>query len=348
MARTVPPVVRAVLRARLGRRHGAVHGNRRGARLHRLRHATSPCSAPGPSHTARWPVRIPKGFREPLIAPLYPLISGSGSPRWPISAAHGALPDARVMGPRCDGAFLAIDTWSSQARALDDTVKISYLSWPVLMAGAISLAPRHRPRTTRLGTGDPGGPRLSPTGPGPVSRRRFTRRTFSRWDSCSPLSPVALRGSWAGAGHSHCARVPVPSVRPPGGGAPPDPGTASSATRVLLVGSCHRRPRDGAAHGRQRQWSDPLRFSLEPATIERWGERSSGTLESAVHRSSILSRCRYPCALFGAARDVGGASARSERRHEPRRRALGGCVSLGFRLACEQQTVRATTSWHSP
>ena len=79
---------------------------------------------------------FPKGFRE--IAPLYPLISGGIA-----SVAHIGhtvpFPTRGVMGPRCDRAFLAIDTWSSQARALDDTVKISYLSWPVLMAGAISL-----------------------------------------------------------------------------------------------------------------------------------------------------------------------------------------------------------------
>ena len=43
------------------------------------------------------------------------------------------------MGPNCERAFLAINTWSLHARVVGTTVKIGFLSWFALMAGVIAL-----------------------------------------------------------------------------------------------------------------------------------------------------------------------------------------------------------------
>jgi len=69
---------------------------------------------------------------------LYPLISGGIAAVAHIGHAV-PFPAQGVMGPHCDKAFVAINTWSIQARALNDTIKIAYVSWPVLMAGTIAL-----------------------------------------------------------------------------------------------------------------------------------------------------------------------------------------------------------------
>lgn len=79
---------------------------------------------------------FPSGFK--VTAPLYPLVSGS------IAAASHIghtvpFPARDVMGPRCDRAFLAINSWSIRSGALTTTLKISYFSWFVLLAGAIGL-----------------------------------------------------------------------------------------------------------------------------------------------------------------------------------------------------------------
>jgi len=79
---------------------------------------------------------FPSGFRE--IAPLYPLVSGGISAMARIGHTV-PFPPRAVMGPHCDRAFLAMNAWSIRAEALDDTIKISYVAWPVLLAGAISL-----------------------------------------------------------------------------------------------------------------------------------------------------------------------------------------------------------------
>jgi hypothetical protein len=43
------------------------------------------------------------------------------------------------MGPHCERSFIAINTWSERAGVLQTTLKIGYLSWPVLMVGVIAL-----------------------------------------------------------------------------------------------------------------------------------------------------------------------------------------------------------------
>ena len=78
---------------------------------------------------------FPKGFR--VIAPLYPLASGGIAAITRIGRGL-PFPPRDVMGSRCDNAFIAINTWSLRTNALASTVKIAYLGWVVLMAGAIA------------------------------------------------------------------------------------------------------------------------------------------------------------------------------------------------------------------
>jgi hypothetical protein len=79
----------------------------------------------------------PAGY-ESTIAPLYPLVSGA-------IAAVGRIghsvpfPPRSAMGPRCDTAFLVINSWSLKARATESTVRIGYASWFPLMAGIVAV-----------------------------------------------------------------------------------------------------------------------------------------------------------------------------------------------------------------
>ena len=86
---------------------------------------------------------FPHGFR--VTAPLYPLLSGGIAAFSHIG--HGApFPSRSTMGPRCDNAFVVINTWSLSAKTIGSTVKIGYLGWFALMAGIVALL-----RTTKRG-----------------------------------------------------------------------------------------------------------------------------------------------------------------------------------------------------
>ncbi len=86
---------------------------------------------------------FPHGFR--VTAPLYPLLSGGIAAFSHIG--HGApFPSRSTMGPRCDNAFVVINTWSLSAKTIGSTVKIGYLGWFALMAGIVALL-----RTTERG-----------------------------------------------------------------------------------------------------------------------------------------------------------------------------------------------------
>jgi hypothetical protein len=79
---------------------------------------------------------FPHGFR--VVAPLYPLLSGGIAAFSHIG--HGApFPARSTMGPHCDNAFVAINTWSLSTKAISSTVKIGYLGWFALMAGIVAL-----------------------------------------------------------------------------------------------------------------------------------------------------------------------------------------------------------------
>jgi Glycosyltransferase family 87 len=86
---------------------------------------------------------FPHGFR--VTAPLYPLLSGGVAAFSHVG--HGApFPLRSTMGPHCDNAFVAINTWSLSTKAITSTVKIGYLGWFALMAGIVVLL-----RTTERG-----------------------------------------------------------------------------------------------------------------------------------------------------------------------------------------------------
>ena len=74
----------------------------------------------------------------PLIAPLWPLLSGGVAALFHIG--HNVpFPSQHALGPSCSRAVPVIGTWSSRSGAIDDTLRIGYLSWLVLMGGAVAL-----------------------------------------------------------------------------------------------------------------------------------------------------------------------------------------------------------------
>ena len=79
---------------------------------------------------------FPSGFR--VIAPVYPLVSGGIAAVGHIGG-NVPFPARAALGPHCDTAFVAINQWSLRSGALNTTVWIGYLGWPVLMAGLVAL-----------------------------------------------------------------------------------------------------------------------------------------------------------------------------------------------------------------
>ena len=78
---------------------------------------------------------------DKVTAPLYPLVSGG------IAAIERVgqgvpFPPRAALGPDCDRAFLAINTWSLRANAQAATIRIGYLSWFVLMGGLVAVLRR--------------------------------------------------------------------------------------------------------------------------------------------------------------------------------------------------------------
>ena len=73
-----------------------------------------------------------------LTAPLYTLITGAASALLRIGHTV-AFPSRHQLGPSCDNAFVAMFHWSARSGAILPTVRLSYLMWPVLMAGVIAL-----------------------------------------------------------------------------------------------------------------------------------------------------------------------------------------------------------------
>jgi hypothetical protein len=77
---------------------------------------------------------------QPLhsIAPLWPLFSGGIFALTRIGHAV-AFPSHAAMGPHCSKAFLVMYEWAGATRVSVPTVGIGYLSWFVLMGGAIAM-----------------------------------------------------------------------------------------------------------------------------------------------------------------------------------------------------------------
>jgi hypothetical protein len=73
-----------------------------------------------------------------LIAPLYPLLSGLIAALSGIG--HGSpFPSQTQLGAHCGRAFVAMFHWSGTSNVILPTIRIAYLAWLPLMAGAIAL-----------------------------------------------------------------------------------------------------------------------------------------------------------------------------------------------------------------
>ena len=79
---------------------------------------------------------FPVGYR--VIAPVYPLVSGAVTVLDHAGSAV-SFPPRSALGPQCDRAFLAINSWSLKSNALNSTLDVGYLGWLVLMGGVVSL-----------------------------------------------------------------------------------------------------------------------------------------------------------------------------------------------------------------
>jgi hypothetical protein len=74
----------------------------------------------------------------PFIAPMWPLISGAISALFGVG--HGVpFPSQVAMGPHCSKAIASMWRWSQRSGAAAPTLRIAYLSWLFVMAGAVAL-----------------------------------------------------------------------------------------------------------------------------------------------------------------------------------------------------------------
>jgi hypothetical protein len=92
------------------------------------------CAYPpgGPYHFAN--IGKPVGF----VAPLWPLLSGGIAGL--VGVGHSvAFPSQAALGSNCSTALAAMTHWSVEAKALNPTVRLGYLSWFALMAGVVAL-----------------------------------------------------------------------------------------------------------------------------------------------------------------------------------------------------------------
>jgi len=92
------------------------------------------CAYPpdGPYHFAN--IGRPVGF----IAPLWPLLSGGAAGL--VGVGHNvAFPTQAALGSNCSTALAAMTHWATEAKALNPTVQLGYLSWFALMAGVVAL-----------------------------------------------------------------------------------------------------------------------------------------------------------------------------------------------------------------
>lgn len=79
---------------------------------------------------------FPQGYR--VIAPIYPILSGGIAAIGHFGSAT-SFPGGSALGPHCSHAFTSINAWSLKAGAVNNTVRIAYIGWPILMAGLIAV-----------------------------------------------------------------------------------------------------------------------------------------------------------------------------------------------------------------
>jgi hypothetical protein len=75
---------------------------------------------------------------NPLVPPLYPLISGALSALFRIGQ-DVAFPTSAQLGPHCSTAFSAIGNWIVPTRALFTTILLGYVGWIPLAVGVVLL-----------------------------------------------------------------------------------------------------------------------------------------------------------------------------------------------------------------
>jgi len=73
-----------------------------------------------------------------LTGPLYPLVTGAAAAVLRIGSAV-AFPPRPELGANCSHAFVAFFNWSVSSSAILPTIRLSYLMWPILLAGTVSL-----------------------------------------------------------------------------------------------------------------------------------------------------------------------------------------------------------------
>ena len=249
---------------------------------------------------------FPHGFR--VIAPLYPMLSG-GIAAIGHSGNSVKFPPQSVMGPNCDKAFLVINTWSQQSKALAGTLKIGYVSWPVLMAGTIAWL-------RAVGRGrcgwEPATLVLLACLPAVWT---CVESTFHPEDllamgfvSARPCSACAVRGSWWGAPASlHRARLSCPNSSPFWWPCL-SPGPRSRSVGDSHLGGVATANRRGsrstsASWPVPRVW--PTRYSFGNGNHRRnWRSHCVGALASTAFSHSFL--CPGSCRSDSPLRSHGG------------------------------------------
>ncbi len=73
-----------------------------------------------------------------LTAPLYPLITGAAAALLRIGRSV-PFPTQSELGPRCSDAIAKLFHWSVNSSAILPTIRLSYIVWPILLAGIIAL-----------------------------------------------------------------------------------------------------------------------------------------------------------------------------------------------------------------
>ena len=189
---------------------------------------------------------LPSGYR--VVAPFYPLLSGGIAAATHIGNSV-PFPSRASMGPHCDMAFDAINTWSLKTHAVDHTTRIAYVSWFFLLGGVVSLL-------RSSGRGRCG---WEPTLLVAVAclppvwlsvESTFHPQDLIAMGFALAALACARRGSWAGAGALHRPGGPLPAVRAAGGRAASRRCTGEPAIRVRgECGLCGDPGRPAASRG---------------------------------------------------------------------------------------------------
>lgn len=73
-----------------------------------------------------------------LAAPLYPLLTGALAALLRIGDGT-PFPTSQQLGPHCDNGFVAMVHWTERTAVILHTIDLSYVTWLVLLTGAVAL-----------------------------------------------------------------------------------------------------------------------------------------------------------------------------------------------------------------